>query len=115
MSSVDVADDYAGLLQTGWVETLLYFGVHDMEGWEPWYEAMEALAAADGLVVLRSNAHLGAGSFTIPAMEIGRPDGRRYGFKAGLATTREWREQILPAIQRDWGELLQRIRAEHAR
>jgi len=106
---------YAHLLETGWTEdrTLMTGDIQHTEHCEPWYEAIEALAAADGLVVLRSNSWPGAMSYIAPAMEIGRPDGGDYGFEAGSASDDKWRNVILPAIEYDWGDLLKTLRARY--
>lgn len=116
---MDVAADYAHLLRSGWVDNsvLMWRDGQTWEealaAWEPWYEAIEALAAGDAIVVGRSNGKTGGGSWVMPAVEILRPDGGDYGFGAGTASKKTWRQTILPAIERDWGDRLAAARARH--
>ena len=110
---------YAHLIRTGWTQNMSLREVYGYGSavldaqWDAWYESIEVLASSDGLVVLRTDCLDGDANGFVPAVEIGRPDGGDYGFARARATDKMWRETILPAIERDWGDLLEQLRARY--
>ena len=81
--------------------------------WVAWYEASEALAASDDIVVHRTVTTIGFGDWEVPAVEIARPDGGKYPWAAVTASAETWQEEILPAMENDWGARLDAARSRH--
>ena len=105
------AESYDELLRNGVVEnwSLMNSSGHELT---EWYEAVEALARADGLRTRRWGIRSGAGSFDTPVILLARPDGSNYAWIVDLYHwVEDERQNVLGQIKVDWNDVLKGARA----